>query len=371
MKIFISHSSKDRKLVSMFCDLLTKYLHIKENEIFCTSMSNSVKAGEDFNIKIKENLCNSKIVVFLITPNYMKSAYSIMEMGAVWANKDNITPVPILTPPLDYSCLSNTPISSIESIMIDDYESLFTKFYQYTLVEKNIINRLSYKEETTLSKKINAFTGKVKEYTKENYKFDSDNSNAEKLFYIDEQIRSIKRASDCIYILMDSLNPESSNSKYIEFDSLLEHAKNKGKLVKILTRTGTESERSQGAYDICIQHNLKNAMKFSPIHNSKPLRCTIIDEEEIIISCSDGLNKELSQEYVHFYNRKVNELIKNYIDEQYNRDGTLTYTDFIFSRLVEMGVPNKETTVKRASEILGIPESSLIEILDEKKVPWE
>lgn len=71
MKIFISHSSKDKELVLMFVDLLTQGFHIDYDEIFCTSMDNALRVGEDFINSIKENLHDSEIVLFLVTKNYI------------------------------------------------------------------------------------------------------------------------------------------------------------------------------------------------------------------------------------------------------------------------------------------------------------
>lgn len=206
--------------------------------------------------------------------------------------------------------------------MLDECESIFDKFYRYVLVDKKIIDKLVSEQEKELFNKIELFTENAKKYIKENY----------------------------------------------EFDKLVENAKNNDITVRIITRTGTEPERSRGAYDICVQHNLENEIKFSGILNAKVLRCTLIDDEEIIISCSKGINKGFSKEYKHFYNEKVNEILKEYIDEEYIRDKALTYEKFIFNRLDEMGVTSKETSIKRASEILDIPESSLIKILNKNNV---
>ncbi len=82
MKIFISHSSKDKELVLMFVDLLVQGFHIDYDDIFCTSMDKALRVGEDFIKSIKENLLDSEIVLFLITQNYIDSKFCIMEMGA-------------------------------------------------------------------------------------------------------------------------------------------------------------------------------------------------------------------------------------------------------------------------------------------------
>lgn len=169
MKIFISHSSKDKELVLMFVDLLTQGFHIDYDEIFCTSMDNALRVGEDFIKSIKENLHDSEIVLFLITQNYIESKFCIMEMGAAWAFKDNI--FPIIVPPLDYNILNDTPMKIIQSIILSDAEDLFKKLYEYKLVEKQIIPRLNFMQEHGLFDKIKQFTENVKVYVSKNYGF--------------------------------------------------------------------------------------------------------------------------------------------------------------------------------------------------------
>lgn len=175
MKIFISHSSKDKELVLMFVDLLVQGFHIDYDEIFCTSMDNALRVGEDFIKSIKENLHDSEIVLFLITQNYIDSKFCIMEMGAAWAFKDNI--FPIIVPPLDYSILNDTPLKIIQSIILSDAEDLFKKLYEYKLVEKQIIPRLNFMQEHGLFDKIKQFTEDVKIYVSKNYGFNFKDAN--------------------------------------------------------------------------------------------------------------------------------------------------------------------------------------------------
>lgn len=175
MKIFISHSSKDKELVLMFVDLLVQGFHIDYDEIFCTSMDNALRVGEDFIKSIKENLHDSEIVLFLITQNYIDSKFCIMEMGAAWAFKDNI--FPIIVPPLDYNILNDTPLKITQSIILSDAEDLFKKLYEYKLVEKQIIPRLSFMQEHELFDKIKQFTENVRIYVSKNYGFNFKDAN--------------------------------------------------------------------------------------------------------------------------------------------------------------------------------------------------
>ena len=169
MKIFISHSTKDKELVLMFVDLLVHGFHIDYDEIFCTSMDNALRVGEDFIKSIKDNLHDSEIVLFLITQNYIDSKFCIMEMGAAWAFKDNI--FPIIVPPLDYNILNDTPLKITQSMILSNAEDLFKKLYEYKLVEKHIIPRLNFMQEHGLFDKIKQLTEDVKAYVNRNFGF--------------------------------------------------------------------------------------------------------------------------------------------------------------------------------------------------------
>lgn len=132
-------------------------------------MDNALRVGEDFIKSIKENLHDSEIVLFLITQNYIDSKFCIMEMGAVWAFKDNI--FPIIVPPLDYNILNDTPLKITQSMILSDAEDLFKKLYEYKLVEKQIIPRLSFMQEHELFDKIKQIIENVKICISKNYGF--------------------------------------------------------------------------------------------------------------------------------------------------------------------------------------------------------
>lgn len=54
--VFISHSSENKELVKIFLDFLQMGMGVKRDEIFCTSLSDSLPTGEAFIPKIKEEL---------------------------------------------------------------------------------------------------------------------------------------------------------------------------------------------------------------------------------------------------------------------------------------------------------------------------
>lgn len=101
-KIFISHSSKDKKLVTSFVkNVLQLGMGIEQSEIFYTSIENmGIKTGEDFVRKIKEKLIETEITILFISANYKKSEICLNEMGAAWALGKTVLPIKI--PPLTF-----------------------------------------------------------------------------------------------------------------------------------------------------------------------------------------------------------------------------------------------------------------------------
>ena len=91
-KVFISHSSKDRKIVTDFVDrILVMGIGFSTDDIFCTSIEDmNIKNGEDIRNHIKANILSSDFSFLLISDNYKKSEICLNEMGAVWANDNNV-----------------------------------------------------------------------------------------------------------------------------------------------------------------------------------------------------------------------------------------------------------------------------------------
>lgn len=86
-RIFISHSSKDVKCVSMFVNqILSLGIGISLDDIFCTSIEDlGIKNGEDIRKHIQENIRCAEYSFLMISDNYKASEICINEMGAVWA----------------------------------------------------------------------------------------------------------------------------------------------------------------------------------------------------------------------------------------------------------------------------------------------
>lgn len=104
-KIFISHSSKDKHVVSAFVDhILCLGIGIEANDIFCTSIEEmAMNNGEDIRKHIKGNIHSADFSLLMISDNYKESEVCQNELGAVWTVDNNVR----------YFMLSNTSFDKI------------------------------------------------------------------------------------------------------------------------------------------------------------------------------------------------------------------------------------------------------------------
>jgi len=125
-KIFISHSSKDKELVSQFIEtILILGLGLKREDIFCTSdRGTDIKSGEDFKRVIKEELDGAKAVIQIVTKNYKTSEVCLNEMGAAWVISDKV--IPLVAFPFNYD--TGFIHASSQQLILNNKEHLL-KFY--------------------------------------------------------------------------------------------------------------------------------------------------------------------------------------------------------------------------------------------------
>jgi hypothetical protein len=100
-RVFVSHSSKDLKIVEELVELL-ELIGLESNQIFCTSLPGyDIDLGDNFIDALKDELGNNVLVIFFLSRNFYQSPVCLCEMGATWAlSKDH---VPIVVPPLTFN----------------------------------------------------------------------------------------------------------------------------------------------------------------------------------------------------------------------------------------------------------------------------
>jgi hypothetical protein len=83
--VFISHSSKDEKLVMALVELLKTGLGLLANQIRCSSVDgNRLPVGVNTESKLREEVNAAKVVIGLITHSSLSSNFVMFELGARW-----------------------------------------------------------------------------------------------------------------------------------------------------------------------------------------------------------------------------------------------------------------------------------------------
>lgn len=85
-KIFISHSSQDKNIVSLFVEnILVAGCGIRQEDIMYTSCEDmGVSNGEDIPSAIKQGIQCCKVFLMMVSENYRASEICMNEMGAAW-----------------------------------------------------------------------------------------------------------------------------------------------------------------------------------------------------------------------------------------------------------------------------------------------
>lgn len=124
VKIFISHSSDDRKLVEKIVNLFMRALKIEHNHIRCTSIPGfRLSAGQHTSIQLRNELENCEIVIGLLTKSSIKSLYVMFELGAGWGLKKKV--IPISGPEFDLPQDLKPPLTELHVMHFDNKDEWF------------------------------------------------------------------------------------------------------------------------------------------------------------------------------------------------------------------------------------------------------
>lgn len=178
--IFISHSSKDKKIVKKFSDeILRLGMDIPLELIRCTSIEGAgISNGTKMREWIENQIESCSAAFLLISPAYQTSQICLNEMGAIWALKKNVKI--LLLPGVEYNTMG-----WLEEIRQAGH-----------IVDENALDQIADDLKTPLSLKINLnnWSRKKKEFLEfcESYKPDyiigekgSENSAKTDKIYID------------------------------------------------------------------------------------------------------------------------------------------------------------------------------------------
>ena len=163
-KIFISHSSKDKEIVSTFVDLLLD-MGLNTGHIFCTSVPGcGVLIDNDIYESLKHEFENYQVhVIFMLSSNYYNSPACLNEMGAAWILQTSYTS--ILLPGFEFKEIDGAVNPRRMAIKLDESEEqLKEKLGQ---MKQNFLDKFTLPRipDTRWETKRNEFIAKVQERT--------------------------------------------------------------------------------------------------------------------------------------------------------------------------------------------------------------
>lgn len=161
--------------------------------------------------------------------------------------------------------------------------------------------------------------------------------------YTVAQIKAFKSAKQSIYVSIHSLNPESTNPIFRQFNEALEDAKNQGKTVQLMAPCGIE--RVRGAYEMHSKYDFDK--RFLEDLEDEDLRCTLIDDNISIISYQKVPAKKLSRKFAYIKSERLNKLLKGYFEGMWKQESSLTFEQFLQSTLEKLNVTkDKPSSIK-------------------------
>jgi hypothetical protein len=85
VRVFISHSSRDRDLVAPLTEFIRAAAGLAQDEIRCTSLKGyDLYRGRSIEASLKDEITESTVIVGLITPWSISSPWVMNELGAAW-----------------------------------------------------------------------------------------------------------------------------------------------------------------------------------------------------------------------------------------------------------------------------------------------
>lgn len=122
LDVFISHSSFDTKFIEKLVELLRSSLNMPAKRIRCSSIDGyRLSVGAYTDEQLRKEVHDAKILIGVITPYSIKSAYVLFELGARWGAKKKM--FPILACGADPSVIGG-PLKAINSLDCDNVSQI-------------------------------------------------------------------------------------------------------------------------------------------------------------------------------------------------------------------------------------------------------
>lgn len=114
IRLFISHSSRDKAFVQALIDLLRAALNIDASQVRCTSIDGyRLPGGANTNEQLKQEVHAAEAFIGIISSESIKSLYVAFELGARWGANRSL--IPLLAPGASTDVLGG-PLTGINAL---------------------------------------------------------------------------------------------------------------------------------------------------------------------------------------------------------------------------------------------------------------
>lgn len=123
IRVFISHSSKDRDFVRALMNLLRSALNLPAEQIRCTSVDGyRLPAGASASEHLRREVHDAQAFIGVISPHSLQSLYVVFELGARWGAGKHL--IPLLAPGVVPSILA-APLNDLNALQSGDDAQLY------------------------------------------------------------------------------------------------------------------------------------------------------------------------------------------------------------------------------------------------------
>lgn len=120
--IFVSHSSQDSQTAEAIVRLLRLAFNLAPADIRCTSVDGyRLPAGSDTDAQLRNEVLGAQVLIGILSPQGMSSAYVLFELGARWGAQKPL--VPLLAPGIGPEILKG-PVSGLNALRSDSEPQL-------------------------------------------------------------------------------------------------------------------------------------------------------------------------------------------------------------------------------------------------------
>ena len=208
-RVFISYSTRNQELAECFIEFIRLGMGVPKSDIFCTAFPEALPTGENFIEKIRTELESCDAVISLITEEYMRSTFCIVEMGIAWGMRKCYFPL-LFVP---YERLNSTPLCGVQMRCLDSREDISTVYDE--LFESHVIKG---RQTAEFNRRLPAFIERMSGLKQGDYRIGRDKDG-----YYTAVIREVRKVSDnyrCYGIkgqIQDPPDEGEANSDWIFF----------------------------------------------------------------------------------------------------------------------------------------------------------